>query len=58
MTAKEAGLYPTITPVNEFRVLLGSYFGLDLPVLPDRNYVWPNQSHIYDYIDVTDKVGR
>ena len=58
MTAKEAGLYPTITPVNEFRVLLGSYFGLDLPVLPDRNYIWPNQSHIYDYIDVTDKVGR
>ena len=58
MTAAQAGLYPTITPVNEFRVLLHSYFGLDLPVLPDRNYIWPDQSQIYDFIDVTDKVAR
>jgi hypothetical protein len=51
-----AGFYSTITPVNQFRVLFNAEFGLDLPLLPDRNYIWPDQSDIYNYIDVTDKV--
>jgi hypothetical protein len=53
---EEAGFYPTITPVNQFRVLFNAEFGLDLPLLPDRNYIWPNQLDIYDFIDVTDKL--
>jgi hypothetical protein len=53
---EEAGFYDTITPVNQFRVLFNAEFGLDLPLLPDRNYIWPDQSDIYTYIDVTDKV--
>ena len=28
-------LYPTITPVNTFRVVLDAYFGQNLPLLPD-----------------------
>jgi hypothetical protein len=52
----EAGFYPGMTLVNEFRVLFNAEFGLDLPLLPDRNYIWPDQSNIYDFIDVTDKV--
>lgn len=55
-SAEEAGFYPSITPVNEFRVLFNAYFGLDLPLLPDRNYIWPNQSDIYTFIDVTDRL--
>jgi hypothetical protein len=39
-------------------VLFDSYFGLNLPLLPDRNFIWPNQTDIYDFIDVTDKVER
>lgn len=31
-------LYPSITPVNSFRVILRSMFKLDLPDLPDRSY--------------------
>jgi hypothetical protein len=57
-TAKEVGFYDTISEVNEFRVIFNAYFGLKLPLLPDRNYIWPDQSHIYDLIDVTDKVAR
>lgn len=53
---EDAGFYSTITPVNQFRVLFNAEFGLDLPLLPDRNYIWPNQSDIYTFIDVTDKV--
>ncbi len=31
-------LYPEITPVNTFRLLLGSLFGEDLELLPDRQF--------------------
>jgi len=55
-TPAQAGLYPSITPVNQFRALFRSYFDLDLPLLPDRNYIWPNQKDIYTLIDVSDKV--
>ena len=32
-------LYPTITPVNTFRVLLSECFGADLPMLDDRVFM-------------------
>jgi hypothetical protein len=31
-------LYPSITPVNSFRIVLSALFGEDLPKLPDRSY--------------------
>ena len=31
-------LYPSISPVNSFRVVLDAYFGAELPLLPDRTY--------------------
>ena len=31
-------LYPTITPVNSFRLVLNMYFGQNLPLLPDISY--------------------
>jgi hypothetical protein len=55
-TPQQVGLYPSITPVNQFRALFDSYFDLDLDLLPDRNYIWPNQHDIYTLIDVRDKV--
>jgi hypothetical protein len=33
-----AGLYPQITPVNLFRVVLNDYFNTKLPLLEDRSY--------------------
>lgn len=49
------GLYPDITPVNSFRVVLNTFFGAHLPLLPDRSYfsTWPEP---YRFIDVTDAV--
>lgn len=38
-------LYPTISPVNSFRVVLNRYFESDLPLLEDRSYFAPNQDH-------------
>lgn len=57
-TPQEAGLYDSITPVNQWRAIFGAYFGLDLPLLPDRNWIFTNQLHIYDELDVTEKVRR
>lgn len=59
-------LYPSITPVNSFRVVLNAYFGADLGLLPDRSFIFQNDKNnpwYYDldgpveFIDVTDKVG-
>ena len=34
----ESKLYPTITPVNSFRVILDYYFQTDFGLLEDRSY--------------------
>ncbi len=48
-------LYPSITPVNSFRVILNQYLGADLDLLEDRNYFsgWLSP---YSFTDVTDQV--
>ncbi len=48
--------YPGISPVNAFRLILGAYFGADLPPLPDRHIVFRDRDHPYDLIDLTDAV--
>jgi hypothetical protein len=53
---RATALYPTITPVNVFRVLFDDYFGDGLPLLPDRNYVFPNVRQRYTFADVTARV--
>jgi hypothetical protein len=35
----DEGLYPTITPVNTFRLILDRYFGAGLGLLPDQSYI-------------------
>jgi hypothetical protein len=54
---RPAGFFPDDhTHVNTFRGILSAYFGADLPPLPDRSYDWPDNDHIYDFIDVTDRL--
>jgi len=38
-------LYPSISPVNTFRVVLNAYFGEHLPLLEDKSYYAPNENH-------------
>jgi hypothetical protein len=33
-----ASLYPTLTPINIFRLMFNNYFGQKLPLLPDTSY--------------------
>jgi hypothetical protein len=48
--------YPTITPVNTFRMILNDYFGGSLPLLPDRTYIFTDFDHPYRFEDVTDQL--
>jgi hypothetical protein len=48
--------YPTITPVNSFRLVFDLYFGTNLGLLPDKSYAYVDYSHPYQFLDVTDKV--
>jgi phosphoglycerol transferase MdoB-like AlkP superfamily enzyme len=47
---------PGQTPVNTFRILFNCYFDTQLPLLPDRSYSYRDQQHLYDFIDVTDRL--
>ena len=47
-----------ITPVNSFRVLFNALFETDFEILPDRTYVSPDDRHLYEFHDVTDRVRR
>lgn len=51
---EDTGLYPTITPVNSFRLVFNKYFGANLPLLPDRHYVLTGGN--LKWVDVTDRV--
>jgi hypothetical protein len=48
--------HPSITPVNTFRLVFDRYFGADLPLLPDRSYVYADLRHLYQFVDVTDRL--
>jgi hypothetical protein len=34
-----AKLYPTISPVNSFRLIFNEYFGANYPLLPDQTFI-------------------
>lgn len=56
--AEDAGLYSSISLVNVFRVILNRYFDAGYELLPDRNYAWPDQTDVYQFVDVSERVRR
>lgn len=52
----EDALYPTISPVNTFRVVFNEYFGTDLPLAEDKTYLHRSPDGLYDYVEVTDRL--
>jgi hypothetical protein len=55
---ESTSLYPFISPVNTFRVVLNEFFGTDIELLPDRNFfsLWETPFRLEDVTDeVTEK---
>ena len=50
------GFHDRITPVNAFRMIFNARFGTDLPLLPDRTYVYRDVTALYEWTDVTDRL--
>ena len=53
----EEVLYPSISPVNSFRVIFNQYFGANLELLEDKSYITIDLDHPYDFINVTKRVN-
>lgn len=49
-------LYPSITPVNSFRLIFNLYFGAHYELLPDESYIFTDEKHPYKFINVTNKL--
>ena len=47
-----ARFYPSITPVNTFRIIMGDMFGAPVNLLPDKDY-YASYSSPYDFVDVS-----
>jgi hypothetical protein len=45
-------VYPSISPVNTFRLIFSQYLGQDYALLPDRSY-FSNYKQFYKLYDVT-----
>jgi hypothetical protein len=55
--ADDAPLYDSISPVNTWRVIFNAYFGAELPLLDDRSFVFRDENHVYDFTEVTERLG-
>ena len=53
---EEPQLYDSISPVNTWRMVFNGYFGADLPLVEDRSYVFGDESRVYDFEDVTERL--
>ena len=51
-------LYPSISPVNTFRVIFNTYFGTDLPLLEDKSYMtfWQQPDRKVDITNARDSL--
>jgi hypothetical protein len=49
-------IYPTITPVNSFRLIFNLYFEANVELLPDKSYAYVG-NRPYDLVDVTNEVS-
>ncbi len=49
-------LYPSISPVNTFRVIFNQYFDATFEMLPDVTYGYRDEYHPYDLFDITDRL--
>ena len=50
-------LYPEITPINSFRVVLNQYFNANLPLLPDESFFYELADGDVKFVDICKGYG-
>lgn len=50
---KKVAFWPSISPVNSFRLLFNTYFGTHFRILRDKQYIFADTKNYYDFRDVT-----
>ncbi len=45
-----------LSPVNTYRMILNQYFGFNLPMLPDKSYIFIDNRRLYTFQDITNEV--
>ena len=50
----QSGLYPSVSQVNLFRIVLNLYFDQDLELLPDEIYAFVDHDHPYKFFNITE----
>ncbi|MFC1646043.1 hypothetical protein ACFL2Y_02560 [Candidatus Omnitrophota bacterium] len=53
---EKSALYPSITPVNSFRIIFNHCFDTNFELLPDESYAFENFRYPYKFFNVSDKV--
>jgi hypothetical protein len=51
-------LYPSMTPVNTFRIVFNAYFGAQLALQPDKSFAARNDRAPFNFFEVTESVAR
>lgn len=51
-----SGLYPSISPVNSFRLILNKYFGTNFEMIADRQ-IFTTWTRPYNFVDVSERFG-
>jgi len=51
----ESVLYPSISPVNSFRIVFNLYFRTDFEILTDKHFM-SSYYYVYKFLDVTDRL--
>ncbi len=46
------------SPVNLFRALFNFFYDMDVPLLPDRAFTFIDGRHLYDFIEITDRLKQ
>jgi hypothetical protein len=54
-TGANKALYPSITPVNSFRVVFNQYFNGNFPLLPDKSY-FSQRATLWSFKDISEQM--
>ena len=47
---------PIVTPVNNWRIILGAITGHKMKLLPEKIFIYPTEKNVYAFCDITNVI--